>query len=342
MLDDRHRRLIAVSLEAAAPYGAALGGRNALAVHGLARATSKVIDLVTSREAGPQAVKAVEKALAKAGLEAERYHDPVGLENTWPGGRDSAAQWRVCTPQPHDHPAIGGITAYKCPKCLDRDYLALSRAPRSRDPVNTDLGPVLHPEDAAGQKIGDLARRRLVRDYASASDLLERYSPAQLIGFARRQDPSLSERDFAGLARHLDTAPEIAFTGLGTMTPEQASRLRERFTIWPRDERQVGRAERGDTPERAAPGREHAGRSALPRAHTELRPVPVMQLSERARPGDRQSQAIRPEPVRDLTSAERTAPVATLARQPGTSARQGIPSRTRKREQARDDREIGR
>jgi hypothetical protein len=70
--------------------------------------------------------------------------------------------------------------------------------------VPTELGPVLYPEDAAGQKVADLARRGRILDYAYTADLLEHYSPADLIGFARRLDPSLDRQDFANLARRLD------------------------------------------------------------------------------------------------------------------------------------------
>src|SRR6266851_2200466 len=172
MLRDRHRRLIQVTLEAAAPYGAALGGRNALAVHGLSARATKLIDVVTSRDSVPEAAAAVEQALRQAGYQADRQPQAPELENTWPPAREAAAEWHVRKPEPHGHPPIGGIRDYYCLQCHDRDYLGLSRAPRSRDPVRTDLGPVLHPEDAAGQKVCDLTRRGRVRDYAAAADLL--------------------------------------------------------------------------------------------------------------------------------------------------------------------------
>jgi hypothetical protein len=253
MLRDRHRRLIAVTLEAAAPFGAALGGRNALAVHGLSRQAGKVIDVVTSREAGPQAA-AVEQALHRAGYRAARQQQVPELENTWPPARQTATEWHVRTSDPHDHPPIGGVRDYKCAKCFDRDYLGLSRAPRSRDPVQTELGPVLHPEDAAGAKVADLARRGRIRDYAATADLLEHYKPSELIGFARRLDPSLGRQEFADLAQRLDRAPEVAFTYSGIKRPEEVARVKDQFAAWPRDPQQisVGRHQR----ERAAPGRE--------------------------------------------------------------------------------------
>jgi hypothetical protein len=289
MLRDRHRRLIEVTLEAAAPFGAALGGRHALAVHGLSHRTTKVIDVVTSRDTVPQAAGAVQAALRRAGYRADRQPQAPELENTWPPARDTAAEWHVRTPEPHDHPPIGGITDYQCPRCFDRDYLGLSRAPRSRDPVQTELGPVLHPEDAAGQKVADLARRGRIRDYAATADLLDHYKPAQLIGFARRLDPALGRQDFADLAGRLDRAPEAAFTYSGLRRPEQVARVRDQFAAWPRDARQIGSGR--PQPERAAPGRdlperprpEHPG----PRHAGQPRDVPGRQphREEPATPG---------------------------------------------------------
>lgn len=53
---------------------------------------------------------------------------------------------------------------------------------------------MLHPEDAAGAKVADLARRGRMRDYAATADLLEHYKPGELIGFARRLDPPWGAR----------------------------------------------------------------------------------------------------------------------------------------------------
>jgi hypothetical protein len=284
MLADRHRRLIQVTLQAAAPFGAALGGRNALALHGLTSQTTRQIDVVTSREVGPRAAAAVEEALRQAGYRTDRQPQTPELENTWPPARDTATEWHVHKPEPHHHPPIGGIRDYQCPKCFDRDYLGLSRAPRSRDPVQTELGPVLHPEDAAGQKVCDLTRRGRVRDYAATADLLDHYRPADLVGFARRLDPGLDGRDFAHAAERLDQIPEIALTAMGALDPRDIPRLREQFASWPRDARQMdsNRPQR----ERTAPGRERSEptrripqpRRAVP---TRSEPRPSVQAPER-------------------------------------------------------------
>jgi hypothetical protein len=56
---------------------------------------------------------------------------------------------------------------------------------RGCEPVVMDIGPVLDLEDVAGGKVCALAGRVEPRDYADTAAMLERYSPVQLIGFAR-------------------------------------------------------------------------------------------------------------------------------------------------------------
>jgi Nucleotidyl transferase AbiEii toxin, Type IV TA system len=71
----------------------------------------------------------------------------------------------------------------------EQTMLQMAYFDRSRAPVDMDVGPVLSLEDVAGGKVCALASRVEVRDYADTARLLDRYSPAQLIGFAHRLDP---------------------------------------------------------------------------------------------------------------------------------------------------------
>jgi hypothetical protein len=60
---------------------------------------------------------------------------------------------------------------------------------------------------------------------------LERYSREQIIGFARRLDPGLTDRDFAEAAGRLDQWGDGVFASFG---PEEIAELRKRFADWPR------------------------------------------------------------------------------------------------------------
>jgi hypothetical protein len=343
MLGDRQRHLIQVTLAAAAPYGAALGGRGALAVHGLSRQTTRLIDVVTIRDTVPEAAAAVQAALRQAGYQTDRQAHGPELENTWPGGRDTAAQWHVRKPEPHDHPPIGGITGYTCPKCFVRDYLGLSRAPRSRDPVPTGLGPVLHPEDAAGAKVADLARRGRIRDYASTADLLEHYSPAQLIGFARRLDPSLDRQDFANLARRLDQFPEVALTAMGALEPPDVPRLRDRFADWPRDARDIERQQpRQQERERPGPGQDTADRPAARHQRSEPGQEAKQPPELVAGRQPQRTEPARPEPDTDSRAAAQQAVANIPLWQPAADRRHAASLRRRDREAEHNDPEVER
>ena len=73
----------------------------------------------------------------------------------------------------------------------------------------------------------------LHRQVAATAAALERYSVDQLIGFARRLDPGLTNRDFADAGRRLDHMDDEAFARYG-LGPHDVTRLRERLAVWPR------------------------------------------------------------------------------------------------------------
>jgi Nucleotidyl transferase AbiEii toxin, Type IV TA system len=117
-----------------------------------------------------------------------------------------------------------------------RTDLQMACFDRNREPVFMEgIGPVLHLEDVAGNKVWALADRVKVRDYVDTAALLARWTPAELIGFARRVEPDLPDRYLADAARRLDQMPDEAFM----------STLRKRFAAWPRDARAVSRGEGG-------------------------------------------------------------------------------------------------
>jgi len=211
-----HRRVAAVALSAAARHGFALGGGNALLVHGVITRPTQDVDLFTDQEHGIEAAAgAVEAALRAAGMRAERRDLSAGLDDVFPGMGEGLAEWIITAP--------------------DGEQMLLQMAYfyRSRNPVIMDIGPVLDLEDVAGGKICALAGRVEPRDYADTSAMLDRYTPAQLIGFARRLDPGLEGPDFADAGRRLDRLPDEAFAVTG-LTKNDITVLRDRFASWPR------------------------------------------------------------------------------------------------------------
>jgi Nucleotidyl transferase AbiEii toxin, Type IV TA system len=174
------------------------------------------VDLFTDQEHGVEAAAgSVEAALRAAGVHAERRDLSAGLDDVFPGMGEGLAEWIITAP--------GG----------EQMMLQMAYFDRSRDPVVMDIGPVLDLEDVAGGKICALAGRVEPRDYADTSAMLDRYTPAQLIGFARRLDPGLEGPDFADAGRRLDRLPDEAFTVTG-LTKNDITVLRDRFASWPR------------------------------------------------------------------------------------------------------------
>ena len=104
---------------------------------------------------------------------------------------------------------------------------------RARRPVIMEFGPVLDLEDVVGGKVCALASRVEPRDYVDTAAALDRFTVEQIIGFARRLDPGLTDRDFADAGRRLDELSDRRFTAFG-LSPQEIAALRERFAAWPR------------------------------------------------------------------------------------------------------------
>jgi hypothetical protein len=215
-VDEFHRRVATIALGTAARHGFALGGGNALITHGIIDRYTEDVDLFTDQEAGVEiAAEVVDAALREAGLETERRDKTAGLADIFPGMGDGLAEWIVT--------ALSG----------EQMMLQMAYFDRARSPVIMDFGPVLHLEDVLGGKVCALASRALERDYVDTAAALEHYSVDQLIGFAQRLDPGLTDRDFADAGRRLDRMHDDLFTRYG-LTQDDVSRLRHRLAAWPR------------------------------------------------------------------------------------------------------------
>lgn len=234
-VSDLHRQVATIALAAAREHGFALGGGNALLAYGVISRPTQDVDLFTDQEHGVEgAAGAVETALRHAGFETERQDQVAGLDDLFPGMGEELAEWVVTAP--------GGAQM----------MLQLAYFDRGRQPVVMDIGPVLDLEDVVGGKVCALASRVEPRDFADVAAALERYTPAQLIGFARRLDPGLTAQDFADAGLRLDQMDDRAFAEIG-LSPPDVTRLRERLAAWPRSAKAIHRESRsGDPSERQA------------------------------------------------------------------------------------------
>jgi hypothetical protein len=246
-VSELHRWVAEIALAAAAGHGFALGGGNALLAHGIISRPTQDVDLFTDQEHGVQAAAdSVAAALRGAGFQIEAQDEEAGLADIFPEMGQGLAEWTVT--------AAGG----------EQTVLQLAYFDRSREPVMTGLGPVLALEDVAGGKVCALASRVEPRDYADTARMLERFSAAELIGFARRLDPGLTARDFADAGRQLDQMDDEVFARYGLGRGEVVL-VRARFAVWPRTAAHASRIMQADGPhEPQAPS--HIERDAGPEA----------------------------------------------------------------------------
>jgi Nucleotidyl transferase AbiEii toxin, Type IV TA system len=242
-VSDLHREVAAVALRAAARHGFALGGGNALIAHGVIDRPTEDVDLFTDREHGvAAAADAVEAALREAGYTAERQDKTAGLAEMFEGMGEGLAEWIITTPDGREM------------------MLQMAYFDRGHQPVLMEFGPVLDLDDVLGGKVAALAGRAAERDYIDVAAALARgYSVAQLTGLAAALDPGLTAEDFADAGQRLDRLGDDRFARYG-LTPEDVTRLRERFAAWPRTPGAVPGVPGGDVAGPAQgfpPGPEH-------------------------------------------------------------------------------------
>jgi hypothetical protein len=215
-LDELHAAIAAIALGAAGRHGFALGGGNALIAHGIVDRPTEDVDLFTDEDDGEMAAAgAVEAALRAAGFGAERQDMTAGLADVFYGMGDGLAEWIITGPDGRQM------------------MLQMAYFDRDRRPVTMDIGPVLDLEDVVGSKVCALASRVEPRDYVDTAAALERYTVDQLIAYAKRLDPGLTDRDFADAGRQLDRMPDGLFARYG-LDAAAVGRLRQRFAAWPR------------------------------------------------------------------------------------------------------------
>lgn len=163
-LSELHRQVAAIALRAAAGHGFALGGGNALIQHGVISRPTQDVDLFTDQEAGVlAAADVVEAALVGAGFGAERQDTTAGLAGIFPGMGEGLAEWVITGPSG------------------EQMALQLAYFDRAREPVVTDVGPVLDLEDVIGGKVCALASRGYERDYLDTAAALERAMIASFV-----------------------------------------------------------------------------------------------------------------------------------------------------------------
>jgi Nucleotidyl transferase AbiEii toxin, Type IV TA system len=209
-----HGQVAAVALRAAAPHGFALAGGNALIAHGIIDRATQDVDVFSDEQGAVEAAAdVVEAALRDAGFGTDRRDKTGDLADVFSGMGEGLAEWIVTAPS------------------REQMLLQMAYFDRARRPVIMDVGPVLDLEDVVGGKVCALASRVEPRDYVDTAAAMGRYSMEQMIGFARRLDPGLTDREFADAVERLDQWGDGVFVPFG-LSPKDVALLRERFAAW--------------------------------------------------------------------------------------------------------------
>jgi hypothetical protein len=207
-MDPFHKRLARLALEAAAHYGFCLAGGYAVQAHGFVNRVSKDVDLFTTMAAAadfPAAQTAVVTALEADGL-------AVSVE------REGATFARLAVSDPSSD---------------ETSTLELGVDWRAFPPVQLAIGPVLHPVDAAANKLCALFGRAAVRDYIDVHGVLKdgRFTGPGLLAMAADHDPGFDPAMFAEALRAVTRLPAAAFEPY-KFTADEVDALCVRLLAW--------------------------------------------------------------------------------------------------------------
>jgi hypothetical protein len=206
-VESRHERIARVALAAGARFGLALAGGYAVAAHGIGDRPSGDVGLFTSwqhRDEFPELTAAVVAALEDAGYKASVIMSAATfarLTVTDPDGTEEKVE-------------------------LSADW-------RAHDPVQLDIGPVLHADDAVGNKVCALFGRALPRDFLDVDAAITsgRYTRERLLALAADADLGFDPLLFADALGALPQITDAAFAEY-RVDPAVIADMRRRFAQW--------------------------------------------------------------------------------------------------------------
>lgn len=204
-LDPLQEQILRVAQALPESQSLALAGGGAMLAHGFVNRLTKDIDLFTDRNVSEAlaVARALRSALAERGLEVREGLEPVEHRMVV---RDPVTD-RVCAV---DVFADGG---------------------RLQPVVLLDVGPVLHPDDLAADKVLALWSRALPRDFVDVAALTRQYDPRRLLELAAAKDSGFrleSWVDALSAIRRLNPG-DWARDGV---EPPLAAQCQDLFTRW--------------------------------------------------------------------------------------------------------------
>lgn len=221
-LNDLHRQIAAIVLEASADYPAALAGGNALLAHGVGSRLTEDVDIFVDRlKAVTPAVEKMIEALRAAGFSVAEHDKMAELQDWWddPELGEGLAELEVT-------PAAG----------VGKVQLQVSFFTLMRPPVHVPgIGPVVDLQDAAARKAAAACSRRAERDLIDLASLVDAgFTVRGLMKLAMECDEGLRLSDFADVGDWLDALKE---KDLRPYLPEGKTGqwVRDALAEWPRE-----------------------------------------------------------------------------------------------------------
>jgi Nucleotidyl transferase AbiEii toxin, Type IV TA system len=210
-MEPRHERIARIALAAGGRYGLALAGGYAVSAHGMGSRPSGDVDLFTSwqrRGEFPEMAASVIAALESAGYKATVIMSAETFR-------------RLILADPADG---------------SEEKVELSVDWRAHEPVQLDVGPVLHADDAVANKVCALFGRALPRDFldVDAAIMSGRYTREQLLELAAEADRGFDRLLFADALGALTQITDTAFAEYQA-DPNMVADMRHRFAQWRRE-----------------------------------------------------------------------------------------------------------
>ncbi len=205
-LDPLQERIARTALALPQSRTLALAGGGAMIVHGFVTRPTKDIDLFTEVDdhEARQVVAALRHALEEQHLVTHDTERP---------------------PLDHRFIAIDPATGAECTVEVFAD------GGRLHDRVTLDLGPVLHPDDLAADKILALWGRARPRDFYDVAALVDRYGHERLLELAEAKDSGFTHETFIDALRAIARLSSADWAEDG-INSDDAQRLRTTFDAW--------------------------------------------------------------------------------------------------------------
>jgi Nucleotidyl transferase AbiEii toxin, Type IV TA system len=203
-LDSLQERIARTALALPQARTLALAGGGAMIVHGFVSRVTKDIDLFTEcdDQEAVQITAALREALHQQGL-----------------------QTRTLPPTDHRFVAVDPSTGSECTVEVFPD------GGRLHDRVTLDIGPVLHPDDLAADKVLALWGRARPRDFYDVAALLDRYGAERLLDLAAVKDSGFTLDTFADALRAISRLRSADWAEDGIVELD-VSRLVTLFADW--------------------------------------------------------------------------------------------------------------